>query len=146
MAVNVDATQHVARYCSSQKIDRKVQPAEPMPFAFALREGKETFLSVNHCEHHSGARLDQLRSILGDLTAKGYGWSKSGGFSVLNSGKVLECGEARDRALRVRRRHHHLDRSYASIEGLPVDNSDSELLALLATKGSVEFHLVADIP
>ncbi len=88
----------------------------------------------------------QLRAILGDLAAKGFKSALSGALAVLNAGEIGVCGRARDRNLRVRRRHDPYDTSYASVEGLPLDNSDTELLELLATTATIELHIVKDIP
>lgn len=146
MPNNIDPTEHVARYCGFQKIDRSVDPPWITPAAFELRQqAAEKHLSVNHCEHHSGSRPVQLRAILGDLTAKSFGWKASGAFAVLNASRVVSCGRQRSRSIRVRRRQHPHDQSYASIDGLPLDNADTELLSLLATE-AVEVHLIANVP
>jgi hypothetical protein len=146
MAVNIDPTEHVARYFGFQKFDRSVDPPWVMPGAFELRQSaSERYLSVNHCEHYQSARLQQLQSILGDLTAKAFNWKKSGGFAILNADRVVTCGRNGSRSLRVRRRQHLQDQSYASIDGLPLDNSDLQLLNMLAVE-AVEVHLVSAIP
>jgi hypothetical protein len=145
MPVAVDDAHHVARYCSFQKLIQR-DPLEVNPLAFELREA-ETFLSVNHCEHHPEPLLTQLRGILHDLDAKGFITKPAGGLAVLNVKKIKESGERRDANLRVRRRHDEKDASYASIDGLPSkDNTDAELLDLLALEATLSVHRVSDIP
>jgi hypothetical protein len=145
MPKNVQDGDHVARYCSFQKLVHE-PTLSVIPAAFELRQHKdEKFLSVNHCEHHVGARLAQLKAVLTDLTAKTFNWSKSGAFAIANAKLIRDCGKARSRDLRVRRRHHEKDQSYASIDGLPLDNSDRELLALLAADATAEVHLIKSV-
>lgn len=145
MPVAVDNAHHVARYCSFQKLIQS-DPLAVNPLAFELREA-ETFLSVNHCEHHPAPLLTQLRGILRDLDAKRFTTKATGGLAVLNVGRVKGCGERRDANLRVRRRHHDQDASYASIDGLPPkNNTDIELLDLLALEATLSVHRVSDIP
>lgn len=150
MAVNIDAEHHIARYCSHQKLIH-TDPIEVSPMAFELRPAAngrpaETYLSVNHCEHHAGSLLERLRAILFDLAAKNFTTKPTGALAVLNVGRVVQCGATRDRNLRVRRRQHNDDPSYASIDGMPADNSDTELLDLLAIEASLAVHRVGDIP
>lgn len=143
MPVSIEDSHHVARYCSSQKLIQS-DPLGVNPLAFELRTG-EPYLSVNHCEQHTAPLLAQLRCILTDLAAKAFTTKPSGGFAVLNVGRIKECGERRDADLRVRRRQHDQDTSYASIDGLP-SNTDVELLDLLAFEATLSVHRVADIP
>lgn len=146
MATNINDGEHIARYCGFQKLVH--EPALSVtPAAFELRHGVgETYLSVNHCEHHAGVRLGQLRGILNDLDAKGFKVAKSGALAVVDAKVIRDCGAVRSRDLRVRRRHHEKDRSYASIDGMPVDNSDKDLLDLLAAAANSEVHAISKIP
>lgn len=147
MVSNIPDGEHVARYCGHQKIVTSSAGPSVTPAAFELREqASEKYLSVNHCEHHTGTRLDQLRLILGNLTTKGFTWRASGALAVLDAAEVRRCGEDRSTPLRVRRRHHEQDPSYASIDGMPLNNSDLELLDMLAAAANAEVHLVSNIP
>lgn len=147
MATQIVDDEHVARYCGFQKLVANGTKVEVSPAAFELRtHSSERFLSVNHCEHHSGSLLQQLRGILNDLTAKAFRFASSGALAVVKAGSIRSCGEERNCSLRVRRRHHPDDTSYASIDGLPLDNSDKELLQLLAAAANAQVHLVKNIP
>ena len=131
---------HVARYCSSSRlqiVDGVIRGIFPQ--AFELRvERQETTLSTNYLEHRSGNRDEQLQGIMQDMAGKGVEPRRTGAFGVMHVGKTIQCGIDRSRALHVYRQKHDQDPSYATIRGLPLDNSDIELLNLLATVACVE--------
>jgi hypothetical protein len=138
---------HVARYCGRQRQVR--HPISDVllgvsPDAFALRVG-ENAISTNYLEHRLGPQKSQLQGIVGDLAAKGYKTSSGGAFAVLQIAKACGCGTRRGKELHIHRQDHPQDPSYATIRGVPLDNSDQELLSLLATVGCSSFVAMTDL-
>jgi hypothetical protein len=63
----------------------------------------------------------------------------------LNVGLILKAGLLRGHSLRIRDRSSTSDPGYSGIYGMPRDNSDAELLALLATECCIQVRVVRDI-
>jgi len=63
-----------------------------------------------------------------------------GAFARLDAGLVVEAGTARGHPIRVRDSSCPNDPGYAGIFGIPLDNSDLELLALFANDCCIEIR------
>jgi hypothetical protein len=145
---DVPASDHVARYCHPQRVIRDVATGAVMglfPDVFKLRTHQsETYLSLNHFEYFTGDVDHQFREILAVMRGK-FKRPPEPVIARLNAGSIVACGTSRQRQLRVRRRGKNKDPSYASLEGLPQDNSDEILLAKLAGETCIEVRSGAEI-
>src|SRR5204863_5249898 len=105
---DIPAAEHVARYCHPQRgILRDAATGELKglwPQAFMLRSHKkETYLSLNHFEHHNKDLAHQLREVLTIMRTK-FLKPPEPVIARLNAARVVECGADHGRPLRVRRK------------------------------------------
>jgi hypothetical protein len=152
---DVPQEHHVARYCNKNTVRRDTVTKEFLgifPNAFELNvKKKEEYLSAQWFERFSGSAKQKLKEILTVFRRKivnSRGQSavpSEAAIAVLNVDFVLKSGQERSRLLRVRDRSKKGDEGYASIHGLPLDNSDQVLLGKLAYEGCVHLHEVAEI-
>ncbi len=144
---DVPHTDHVARYCNNQRVERDPKTKAVtgvLPQAFELNLG-ETYLSSYWMEVLN-ANLDvQFKAVLAALRKKHLGIKSNGAFARLNAGLIVQSGTLRNRTLRVRDKSSPGDMGYTGVYGLPADNSDLELLALLADDSCKEVREVAAI-
>jgi hypothetical protein len=138
---------HIARYCNPQRVihDPRTQAITGVfPQAFELRFG-ETYLSTHWMESF-GVNVDiQFRAVVAALRRKHPNVKPKGAFARLNAGLVVEAGAARGHPIRVRDRSSPKDPGYAGVVGIPLDNSDLELLALFASECCIEIRGTDDI-
>lgn len=142
--------EHVVRRCPYQRIDRDNTTGQILgifPKLMELRQAlrpPETYLSVNWLEHCPGTSLDRLRAILKILKRKmpTSDFSPESGLALMNVGRVRHIGQARKRKLTIKSTPKKEDPSYARISGMPLDNSDRDLLADLAAEASSQLILL----
>ena len=143
------ADEHFVRCCSRQKQIRDEHGVlQGVTWqAFALRvERSETYLSGALLEHINGSQSEQLASTVKNLKTTGLSIKPNHALALCNANSIKDCGLQRTRKLRVRHEPKKTSLSYAAIRGLPIDNSDSELLELLAAQSVGVLRLVSDIP
>jgi hypothetical protein len=144
--LDIPNSDHVARYCNPQRVVRDPRTkvvTGVFPQAFELRSG-EGYLSTYWMEAFVGDIDFRFKSVLGALRKK-FQLKPTGAFARLNAGDVVQSGTVRNRVLRIRDRSHVNDIGYSGIYGLPADNSDWELLALLAHECCKEVREVSGI-
>lgn len=146
---DVPNTDHVARYCNSQRVirDPKTQAITGVfPQAFELRQKiKETYLSTHWMEFFAAVVDAQFKKVIAALRKKHPNVRPLGAFAKLNAGLVVQAGVGRELSVRIRDRSSPSDPGYSGIYGVPPDNSDLEFLALLANECCIEVRGVADI-
>ena len=143
---DVPNSDHVARYCNPQRVERDPRTkvvTGVFPQAFELRPN-EGYLSTYWMEAFVGDIDFRFKAVLGALRKK-YQVKPDGAFAQLNAGHVVQSGVVRNRVLRIRDRSHTTDIGYSGVYGLPADNSDLELLALLAHECCKEVREVSGI-
>jgi len=107
---------------------------------------KESYLSVNKLEHHEGTKFEQLKAVVAIHREKMPGkLSLRSGVAILKTGRISEIGETYGRHLKVTFTPYKDDPSYSRISGLPLDNSDVNLIGSLADEAYQDFMLLADI-
>lgn len=146
---DVLATHHIARHCNPQRVIRNpiTRAVEGVfPQAFELRQKiKEQYLSIHQMEYFSTEIDSQFRGVIGALRKKGRTVGANSAIARLNAGLVVGAGHIRGHSIRIRDRSSEVDPGYAGIYGLPHDNSDAELLALLAGECCVSVRGVDEI-
>jgi hypothetical protein len=146
---DIDGAHHVARYCNPQLVDRDPESDSVrgvFPQAFALRvKDDEEYLSLRHFEHFGSAVADQWKGVVKAFREKIKNVRPKSAVARLNSGAVLAVGVSRGHELRMRDKSSDKNPGYAGLEGMPRDNSDTELLVLLATQLCLEVKEIAEI-
>ena len=133
---DVPHADHVARHCNPQRVirhpvTRQVQGV--WPEAFELRVTKnEEYLSVHWMEYFSPDIAPQFLEVVKALRKK-RDLVPNSAIARLNAGLIVGAGSLRGHSLRIRDRSSTSDPGYSGIYGMPRDNSDAELLSLLAT-------------
>jgi hypothetical protein len=145
----VPLADHLARHCNSQRVIRDPITREikgVWPEAFELRPLlNERYLSTHWMEHFSRQDIDmQFRDVVKALRAKRTVNAQSA-IARLNVGSVVQVGAARGRSIAVWDRSSKNNPGYAAVYGLPLDNSDRHLLALLANQCCVQVLEVSGI-
>ena len=143
---------HVARYCNQQRVIRhpitkEILGVYPQAFELTLKT-KETYLSAYWMEFPPIDRDDvdaQFRAAVAALRAKHPNVRSEAAFVRLNVGRVIQTGVGRGLSIRILCRSKPTDLGYSGIYGMPLDNSDSLLLAQLANQCCVEVRGVADL-
>jgi hypothetical protein len=154
-ARDIPADHHVARYCHPQRGVVRDPSTKAIlglwPQAFELRSRnvtlptgqvqiqREAYLSLNYFEHFGHDLANQLLEILATMRAK-FKRPPEPVIARLNVGRIIACGTANNRLLRVRRKFSKTDPSYAALEGLPLDNSDHNLLTQMAQRAWVAIY------
>lgn len=148
----VPDSDHVARYCNPQRVirdPRTLAVTGVRPQAFELRpEIKETYLSTYWMEFPPSdqATVDtQFRTVLTTLRRKHPNVRSNGAFARLNAGRIVQSGSSRGHSIRVLCRSKRSDPGYTGVYGMPLDSSDSILLAELANECCIEVLGVADL-
>ena len=125
---------HVARFCHPQRgvirdpITRQIKGLHPE--AFALRvDRRELYLSMNHFEHFGPDVGVQFTEVLKVLRSKFT--NPKHAIARLNAKRVRACGGDKYE-INVRKHGTKYDLSYVHGTGLPLDNSDRNLLTELA--------------
>jgi hypothetical protein len=115
------------------------------PEAFELRVTKnEPYLSVHWMEYFSADIDHQFQKVVNALRKKRDVVPNSA-IARLNAGLIVRAGSLRGYSLRIRDCSSTSDPGYSGIYGLPRDNLDAELLALLATECCIQVRVVRDI-
>lgn len=145
---DVPHADHVARHCNSQRVIRHPVTREVQgvwPEAFELRVTRnEEYLSAHWMEYFSTDIDLQFRDVVKALRKKRDVVPNSA-IARLNAGLIVGAGSLRGHSLRIRDRSSTSDPGYSGIYGVPCDNSDAELLALLATECCIQVRAVRDI-
>ena len=146
----IDNKHHVVRRCGYQVIERDSLTKTVVglfPKAMMLRtEIKESYLSVNKLEHCDGSKIEQLKAVVAIQRAKAIGrLSLQSGAAILKTGRILEIGTGNGHRLVVTFTPNKDDPSYSRVSGLPLDNSDENLIANLTVEAYQDFMLLADI-
>jgi hypothetical protein len=145
---DVPHADHVARHCNPQRVIRHPvthQVQGVWPEAFELRVPKnEEYLSVHWMEYFSTDIHLQFREVVKALRKKRDVVPNSA-IARLNVRVIVWAGSLRGYSLRIRDRSSTSDPGYSGIYGMSPDNSDAELLALLATECCVQVRAVRDI-
>ena len=129
-------SQHVARYCRPRDIG---SDSTPIPTAFRLRPGEE-YLSTNWLEHfHDSERSTQIDGVRRSLSGKGFRFSRSAAFAVLNVGSATtQCGDALNVDIQFVVLGESHDPSHTGIYGYVAQNAAvAELLAGLVSPRAV---------
>lgn len=140
--------EHFVRFCSRQK---QIRDADDRLMgvtwaAFALRpEIDETYLSGGLLEFIAGDRDEQVRSVL-DVTRKSnLVVTSKHAMALCNVASLQGCAATRSRKLRIIHEPNKSNPAYSAVRGLPLDNSDLELLSLIAADSVVAHYLVSDL-
>jgi hypothetical protein len=107
---------------------------------------EETDLSVNWLEHCVGTRNQRLKAVVAFHRAKFRSpLSPKSGVAVLNAERIRDIGDAHGHRLRVRSTPSPQDLSYSQVSGLPLDNSDENLISSLAEEAFKDFMLLSEV-
>lgn len=139
----------IARYCEKNFVIRDPVTLEfkgIFPQAFALKEKRaERYLSASWFELFEGDMSTKFRSTVNAIRSYLLGLSSKGAIAVLKTEKVLKVGQDCGHKLRVADMRTQEKQQYIGISGMPLDNSDDELLGLLESEGCIEVREVAAI-
>jgi hypothetical protein len=146
---DVPGADHLARHCNSQRVIRDLITREikgVWPEAFELRVTlNETYLSTHWMEYFLRDDIDkQFKEVVKALRKKREVKANSA-VARLKAGPVVDAGTARGHSIRIRDRSSQSNPGYAGIEGMPSDNADRELLAMLANECCVQVRGVHEI-
>ncbi|MBZ0215439.1 MAG: hypothetical protein K8F25_02700 [Fimbriimonadaceae bacterium] len=140
--------EHFVRFCSRQK---QIRDAEDRLIgvtweAFTLRpERNETYLSGGLLEFVAGDREEQVRSVLEATRNSPFIVTPKHAMALCNVGSLQACAKTRDRKLRIIHEPNKFNAAYSAVRGLPLDNSDMELLSLIAADSVAAHYLVSDL-
>lgn len=140
--------EHFVRLCSRQKQirDEDGKLLGVTWEAFSLRvDRNETYLSGALLECFAGDQATQMKAVLKAMGAGGLKFGDNHAVALCEAGVMRKCGDQQKRRLRVRHEPKKANSSYSAVRGLPADNSDTELLSLLAAESLVSCHLVSDV-
>lgn len=144
---DINEHHHVARHCNHQRLDRDPTTGEVrgvFPQEFELRPWlNEEYLSLNWFEYFECELAEQYQKILATLRKKRKVHGDSA-IARLNAGAIISVGIGRNLNLRLRNKSSRYNPAYAGLEGMPLDNSDSDLLVGL-TQICSEIRLVSSI-
>lgn len=145
---DVPPQDHVARHCNPQRVIRdpktdKITGTHPAAFALRDKEG-EPYLSLYWMEFFHQGVPEQFRSVVAALRRKRTVRPRSA-IARLSVQAILDAACERGQVLRLKDRSHRDSPGYVGLEGLPLDNSDMELLALFATQCCNDVKGVAEI-
>ena len=145
---DVPHADHVARHCNPQRVIRypitgEVQGVFPEAFELRIKMNEE-YLSAHWMEYFSPDIAAQFLEVVKALRKKRDVVPNSA-IARLNAGLIVRAGSLRGHSLRIRDCSSTSDPGYSGIFGLPRDNSDAELLALLATECCIQVRVVRDI-
>ena len=139
---------HVARYCNTQLVDRDPETLVfrgIFPQAFALRENDRGYLSVSWFEKFAGGNNSKLKGVIGALRGYMKEVRPKAAIAVLNVGFIVNTGTRLGHPIRVRDKTSKSKPQYAGIEGMPLNNSDGELLEILSSVACIHKREVAEI-
>jgi hypothetical protein len=140
--------EHFVRMCSRQKQIRDADGAllGVTWTAFSHRtEINEDDLSGALLECFSGTQKQQVIKAVEAMKNAGLVISDKHAVALCLAKSIRECGTKHKRNLRVRHEPNKKNASYSKIRGLPLDNSDHELLSLLAVDSVVSCICVVDL-
>jgi hypothetical protein len=140
----VPEADHLARHCNSQRVIRDPTTREikgVWPEAFELRTKlEEEYLSTHWMEYFSRDDIDtQFQYVVQALRAKRDVKANSA-IARLKARLVVEAGKSRGHPIRIRDRSSATNPGYAGIYNMPRDNSDRELLAVLANECCIQIR------
>jgi hypothetical protein len=141
---------HVVRYCNSQRVIRNQETGVVTGVhfaAFELRtEKQEEYLSLIWFEFFPGSDHERYKSVKAALEARRPApLHPKSALAKLKAGSIVATGRQRKHSLRIRDRSSAKQPGYASIEGLPKDNSDADLLESLVADCCTEIISVGEI-
>ncbi len=146
---DISGDHHVARYCNPQRVDRDPETSEirgVFPQAFALRpEIGEEYLSLRHFEYFGNDINKQYKDILAAFESTIKNVRPISAIARVQCGDWLSAGDARGHKLRMRDASSEKRPGYVELHGMPRDNSDLELLAMIATVLCLEVRGVDQI-
>ena len=140
--------EHFVRLCSRQKQIREHDGTlRGVTWeAFSLRTNiKEDYLSGALLEHFQGTQREQAVAAVEAMKSAGMVFSDKHAVAVCSAGSIRGCGTKQKRKLRVRHEPNKKNASYSKVRGLPLDNSDNELLSLLAADSVVSCTCVIEL-
>lgn len=146
---DVPGEHHVARYCNSQVVDRDpennaIRGVFPQAFALKTKQG-EPYLSLRQFEYFVGTVDAQFKSLLMVFRDKINNVRPVSAIARLNCDTILAAGTSRGHSFRMRDRSSDENPGYAGLEGMPKDNSDLDLLGILANQLCLEVRGVQEI-
>ena len=146
---DVPSAHHLARHCNSQRVIRDPTTRDikgVWPEAFELRVTlNEKYLSTHWMEYFSSNDIEkQFKEVVKALRVKRNVGANSA-IARLQAASVVDAGKGRGHNIRIRDRSSNADPGYAGIDGMPLDNSDRELLAILANECCMQVRGVGEI-
>lgn len=145
---DVPPEDHVARYCNPQRVIRDPNTNAIIgvfPQVFKLRPKiKEKYLSSHWMESFSPDVDAQFQAVVAALGKK-LTIEPKAAIARLNVGYVVQAGVMKNYSIRIQNHSKPNDPGYSGIYGMPLDNSDSIFLDLLATECCIEVRGVAEM-
>ena len=140
--------EHFVRLCSRQKQirDEDGKILGVTWEAFSLRtEINEDYLSGALLEHFEGTQKEQAVAAVEAMKSAGLIFSDKHAVALCLAGSIRGCAAKQKRKLRVRHEPNKKNAAYSKVRGLPLDNSDNELLSLLAADSVVSCTCVIEL-
>ena len=140
--------EHFLRLCSRQRQIRDTNGViQGVTWeAFSLRtERKETYLSGALFECCNDSKKTKLRAALHSWRMGSMHFKNEHAIAICPAGDIRAVGKKQSKHLLVRFEPSKHKPFYAVLRGLPLDNSDNRLLAMLASICVASCHLVKDI-
>ena len=140
--------EHFVRLCSRQKQIRESDGTlRGVTWeAFSLRTKiKEDYLSGALLEHFQGTQREQAVAAVEAMKSAGVVFSDKHAVALCLAGSIRRCATKQERKLRVRHEPNKKNAAYSKVRGLPLDNSDNELLSLLAADSVVSCTCVIEL-
>ena len=137
----------VVRQCSRQKqvVGEDGAILGVTADAFKLRvDIAEEYQSTAWLEYSNGTTDERLRQIV-ELWRSERSVRGNCAMVICNAGRIRVCGQRRSCNLRVRHEPKRTNKAYSTIRRLPYDNSDLELLELLAADAVVAIKLIREL-
>lgn len=145
---DVPPEDHVARYCNPQRVMRDPDTNAIMgvfPQAFKLRTKiNEKYLSSHWMESFSTDVDTQFQAVAAALGKK-LTIEPKAAIARLNVGYVVQAGVKKNHSIHVRNQSKPNNPGYSGIHGMPLNNSDSIFLDLLATECCIEVRGVTEM-
>ena len=140
--------EHFVRLCSRQKQIREDDGTllGVTWEAFSLRTKiRENYLSGAMLEHFQGTPRKQAAAAVEAMKSAGMVFSDKHAVAVCLAGSIRGCATKQKCTLRVRHEPNKKNAAYSAVRGLSLDNSDLELLSLLAADSVVSCTYVIEL-
>lgn len=131
---------HIGRRCSAQRLtrDENGEPNGVSPAFFELDINKnEKDLSCDWLEFFSENRPEQIAGVK-DALSKRMGGGNGSRIVVCNVGALKEIGSRFRTGIQIKGKGRKNDPSYSGVFGLPMDNSNGDLIAALVDDAVLE--------